>query len=350
VHIAIVHDTVGQKDAPDTKDVLAQADAVAEALRHIGHTHFRAEISLDMATLVRTLSNGGADLVFNLVESIGGKGRLIHLLPYCLDAVPLPYTGAPAQAMLLTSNKIMAKKWMETSAIVTPAWIGPFPGGNGKDRFGSADKSTWIVKSVWEHASIGLGPESIVKNLTADAAYAALAGRAPALGGACFAEAFVDGREFNLSLLTAPDGPEVLPPAEIIFDGYTADMPRIVDYRAKWDEAAYEFHHTPRQFDFDTTDGDLLDTMLISSATSNGPAPRCRPVNRSTPTSFPSATRPVRPKSRRCSRATTASTPSHPSTPTPPSIYARMERWPSWMWTTTTATAARISSIAAAMC
>ncbi|WP_419662135.1 DdlB1: D-alanine--D-alanine ligase [Desulfosarcina variabilis str. Montpellier] len=261
MHIAIVHDTVGQKDAPDAKDVLAQADAVAGALRHLGHTHFRAEISLDMATLVRTLSNGGADLVFNLVESIGGKGRLIHLLPYCLDAVPLPYTGAPAQAMLLTSNKTMAKKWMETSAIATPAWIGPFPGGNGKGRFGSADKSTWIVKSVWEHASIGLGPESIVKNLTADAAYAALAGRAPALGGACFAEAFVDGREFNLSLLTGPDGPEVLPPAEIIFDGYTADMPRIVDYRAKWDEAAYEFHHTPRQFDFDTTDGDLLERL-----------------------------------------------------------------------------------------
>jgi D-alanine-D-alanine ligase len=265
MHIAVIHDTVGDADAPDAQDVLAQADAVAEALTSLGHTHFRMEITLDLASAVRALVDRQADLVFNLVESIGGQGRLIHLLPYCLDAIPLPYTGAPAQAMLLTSNKTMAKQWMAASGITTPAWVGPYPGDEGKAGCGSADRRTWIVKSVWEHASIGLGPESIIENADPAKAYAALADHAPALGGTCFAEAFVDGREFNLSLLAGPKGPEVLPPAEIIFDGYTTDMPRIVDYRAKWDEDAYEFHHTPRRFDFDPGDMGLLERLKATA-------------------------------------------------------------------------------------
>jgi D-alanine-D-alanine ligase len=97
-----------------------------------------------------------------------------------------------------------------------------------------------------------------VKNAGPAQVFALLEFRARQLGGSCFAERFIPGREFNLSLLAGPEGPEVLPPAEIVFEGYTEDMPRIVDYRAKWDAAAFEYHHTPRRFDFDASDNDLL--------------------------------------------------------------------------------------------
>jgi D-alanine-D-alanine ligase len=50
----------------------------------------------------------------------------------------------------------------------------------------------------------------------------------------------------------------VLPPAEIIFEGFTDTMPRIVDYHAKWDTAAFAYHHTPRCFDFPPFDHELL--------------------------------------------------------------------------------------------
>ena len=90
---------------------------------------------------------------------------------------------------------------------------------------------------------------------------AVLRRRAPDLGGACFAEVYIEGREFNLALLAGPDGPEVLPPAEIVFEGYGPDRLRIVGYRAKWDEASYEYHHTPRRFDFPAADAPLLDRL-----------------------------------------------------------------------------------------
>ena len=49
--------------------------------------------------------------------------------------------------------------------------------------------------------------------------------RADLLGGACFAERFVEDREFNVSILTGPDGPQILPPAEILFEDFAPGAP-----------------------------------------------------------------------------------------------------------------------------
>lgn len=258
MHVAIVHDTVTDADAPDARDVMDQADAVAQVLDRLGHSTCRIACSLNLAAVARELSRRQVDLVFNLVESIDGHGRLIHLLPFCLDAMAMPYTGARAEAMMLTSGKVLAKAWMAAADIPTPAWIGPWPGSDSSVHGTAGDGKAWIIKSVWEHASIGLDRHSIVTDTGPRALLALLQSRAPRLGGACFAERFIEGREFNLSMLAGPRGPEILPAAEIRFEGYTQTMPRIVDYQAKWDPGAFEYHHTPRCFDFDASDADLL--------------------------------------------------------------------------------------------
>jgi len=128
-----------------------------------------------------------------------------------------------------------------------PAWI------TGGQVHGAVDapRGDWIVKSVWEHASIGLGDASILRKATA----AEVAERIPA---GSFAERFVDGREFNLAVLAGPHGPEVLPPAEIAFVDFPSDKPKIVSYPAKWDEASFEYTHTVRRFADPAVDGALL--------------------------------------------------------------------------------------------
>ena len=73
-----------------------------------------------------------------------------------------------------------------------------------------------------------------------------------------FAEQFIEGREFNLGLLAGPDGPESLPPAEIDFSAFPPEKPRIVGYRAKWEDDSFESRHTPRRFDFPSSDAPLL--------------------------------------------------------------------------------------------
>jgi D-alanine-D-alanine ligase len=52
--------------------------------------------------------------------------------------------------------------------------------------------------------------------------------------------------------------PEVLPPAEIDFSAFPVGKPHIVAHGAKWDATSFEFHHTPRRFDFSAADAPLL--------------------------------------------------------------------------------------------
>ena len=72
--------------------------------------------------------------------------------------------------------------------------------------------------------------------------------------GRFYAESYIDGREFNLALLTG----EFLPAAEIQFVEFPDDKLRIVDFRAKWEEDSFEYTHTPRTFDFPAADQPLL--------------------------------------------------------------------------------------------
>lgn len=265
MRIAILHNAVSGADAPDEQDVLVQVEAVGAALGRLGHQARPLPCTLDLAALRARLAEERPDLAFNLVESLDGTGRLIHLVPALLDHLRIGFTGAPTEAVLATSHKLMAKERMRALGLPTPAWLGPFPPGLPPVTAPAADgtdpAARWIVKSLWEHASIGIDEASLQLYADAEAAGTALVRRSRELGGACFAERFVDGREFNLSLLAGPAGPEVLRPAEILFEGYAADVPRVVGYRAKWDAASYEFHHTPRRFDFPTGDAPLIERL-----------------------------------------------------------------------------------------
>ena len=265
MQVAVVHNAVDESDGPDAKDVLTQVKTVCDALGVLGHDTETIACTLDLDRFQRVLTLISPDVVFNLVESLAGTGRLIHLAPFAMDAMGLPYTGSSAEQILMTSNKVMAKHHMLVQGLPTPVWLGPYPEGSLGKYPVEADgicEETWIIKSVWEHASIGLDETNIVKGEDKTKLLSLLKLRAGSLGGSCFAERFVDGREFNLSLLGGrAENPVVLPPAEIVFEDYGQEKLRIVDYQAKWDETSFAYQHTPRRFDFDPDDDHLLETL-----------------------------------------------------------------------------------------
>ncbi len=269
MRIVIAHNAVDDSSSLDEQDVLVQARAVQEALNCLGHSSCLLPCSLDLAAFKRELAQWRPDLVFNLVESLDGRGQLIDFVPSMLDCMGVPYTGASAASIHLTSGKAQAKARMRGAGLPTAEWVGPFPkdAWSVRDLPVSAFPGVFIIKSVWEHASFGLAGDGLVEAESMDDLAAALQSRAPILGGACFAERYIEGREFNLALLAEPDGVQVLPPAEIIFEGYGPDRVRIVDYRAKWEADSYEYSHTPRRFDFPETEAALL-TALTEAALS----------------------------------------------------------------------------------
>lgn len=264
MRVAIVHNAVEDADAPDQRDVLIQAEAVRDALITLNHEVKTIACSLDLSEVRYNIEKFAPEIIFNLVEDLAGHGRLIHLFPFLLDAMAVPYTGSCAESLLMTSNKIMAKERMEKAGLPTPESIGPYPAtlpySVNSDSLGKK-AGIWLIKSVWEHASIGLDENGLIKTPDPEVVYKAMKKRVSKLGGSCFAERFIDGREFNLSMLWGKEGPEILPPAEIIFEGYGNKKPRIVDYRAKWDETSYEYHHTTRTFSFGPEDGILISEL-----------------------------------------------------------------------------------------
>src|SRR5204862_2667543 len=129
-----------------------QARAVAAALEELGHEWMTLGVTLDLDLVRSALERIGPDIAFNLVESIAGHGRLIHVIPGVLDAMRIPYTGVSAEAQFLTSNKLIAKQIMRGAGIATPAW---FTLDQLRDDI-PLEAGQYILKSVWEHYSIGL--------------------------------------------------------------------------------------------------------------------------------------------------------------------------------------------------
>lgn len=237
--IGVLHGVVPPGAPPDEQDVLVEAEVVSSSLRSQGHDVERMEFSLALPEVIGRLRDFAPDLVFNLVESVEGKGRLAYLAPGLLDSLGIPYTGCPAEAFFLTGSKTLAKRIMQQYGVPTPRWL---PADSAVTEL---DGSPWIIKSVWEHASIGIGQDNIVANST-------LAAQRIRHGGPDekFAELYIPGREFNLSLLGFKKQPELLPPAEIQFIDFPDGRYHIVDYRAKWDEQSFEYQNTVRTFQF----------------------------------------------------------------------------------------------------
>ena len=249
--VAVLHSAVPEAGSKDELDVIVQAQEVSRALYSLGYLPVPLPFSLNLIMTKESLIDIGPLLVVNLVETVEGKGRFIHLAPSLLDAQGIPFTGCGTEAVFLSSNKIIAKKMLTAHGMPTPPAV--FIGDEQGEVSGR-----YIIKSVWEHASIGIDESSIVTVYGIKGIMSEILRRREYLGGEAFAEAYIEGREFNIAILEGDAGPEVLPPAEILFDAYPPGKPRIVDYAAKWEEGSFEFRHTPRSFEFPVADAPLL--------------------------------------------------------------------------------------------
>lgn len=237
--VLVLHEDMAADARPDEVDVLAQVTHVSAAMQAFHWSVGILPVDLDLAAMRAEIVRRKPALVFNLVESLGGDGRMIHLVPSLLQSIGVAFTGSGSDALYLSSQKLLAKHWMRANNIPTPPDL-----ALSNDR--EDKKSTWIVKSVWEHASFGMDDGCVVNST--DAARKRIERCRKLYGGDWFAESFVDGREFNLSLIEVDGRPQVLPIAEMTFVDYPRGKPKIVGYAAKWDEAAPEYHATQRVF------------------------------------------------------------------------------------------------------
>jgi len=237
------------RDRPDEIDTILAAEAVAGALDALG---YGAEIiRLDASLLdIEALPARRPLVVFNLVDAVGGDGRLAPMVPARLEAVGLRYTGAGTSAWLDTLSKIGTKLKLVHAGLPTPGW--------SEDGTGLDAHTKVIVKPVWEHGSLGMDDTSVVRG---SAAKQVITVRNARWNTEHFAEELVVGREFNVSLLEVGGGARVLPIAEILFEGFGTSNEKIVGYDAKWTPGSAAFTGTPRRFGVEQSEPALSDAL-----------------------------------------------------------------------------------------
>jgi D-alanine-D-alanine ligase len=294
MRVTILHNFVPPDAPPEDRDTLVEVAAVAESLIRLGHETTTLSCSLDLAAIHEELPRLRPDVVFNLVESLNGADSLVYLPPAVLDVLGIPYCGSRTEALFLTAHKTLAKQRLRQAGLPTPEWIesrhivhegheehedgrekgeGENRGLRNRDNTGTLLEmsslstlsypscpscSSWIIKGVWDQGSRGIDDDAVVRNIEPAELRRRLADRAARSGQSCFAERFIEGREFNLSVLGGAGGFQTLPPAEIEFRDFPPDKPRIVGHRAKWDEDSFECRNTCRTFDLPAADASLL--------------------------------------------------------------------------------------------
>lgn len=235
-----------QNALPDELDVLVQVDFVERNLKEIGIETYRKGITPGFMNEIESLAAEKPDFVFNLVESIDNKGELCYFVPALLNMHSIPYSGSPVEAVFISTSKSLANQVLKKAGISAPNGYFPSQCSN------LVPGKSYIIKPVWEDGSLGINHDSVfifdrsmtekLKNYS-DTHW--------------FIQDYIDGREFNITVIPGDHGPEVMPPAEMTFVDYPDDKPRIVDFKAKWEEGSFEYLNTVREFP-----GEDLDPVL----------------------------------------------------------------------------------------
>ncbi len=211
------------------------ADEVSEACTALGHEPLVIAAPHAPADLLRAVADARADIVFHLVESVGGDTRFESAVAWLLEWAGAVYTGSPPTALTLALHKPLAR------AVLKDAGVPVAPGRvlvRGDEPLDGL-VPPWIVKPTREDASHGIDAQSVVRS---EAALRTRAARVIArYAQPALVEEYVDGREFNVGVLGEGDAVETLPLSEIDFSDFPAGMPRIITFKAKWVEASAEW-------------------------------------------------------------------------------------------------------------
>jgi len=256
MRVAFLYNRSSEDPAQSAEDDVPCRSPIMAALVRLGHDVMPIECTLNLAALGQRLISAKPDVVFNRVESLGGTDAMMPAITLLLDSMRIAYTGCPTEALVATASKIAVKQRLLQARLPTPPWLtSDFHDANSHAGMCIDRESAFIIKAVFEHASFRLDDKSLIE---ADPNQVAvmLRQRERHSGRPHFAEQFIAGREFNLSLI-AP-GPQILPPAEIEFSGFPIGKPHIIGYDAKCNQESFEYCQTERRFDFPDSDRPLI--------------------------------------------------------------------------------------------
>ncbi|GAB4259784.1 MAG: hypothetical protein Kow0092_08220 [Deferrisomatales bacterium] len=232
MRVVLLHNAPAEGADPSEAGVLVEVADVAAALRASGFDVEPLAVTppsllTDLAALARARSReGDGVVVFHLCEGLAGEAWHEVTVASLLELLGLPYTGNPPRALAWCLDKRVAKAVLRGAGVPTP----PARVFRTAPRPRTLERLSYprVVKPCREDASLGVDQGALVETpeaLCRRVAWCLERFRQPVL-----AEAYVEGREFNVSVMGEAEGARVLPLAEVRF----APGMRLVTHAAKW--------------------------------------------------------------------------------------------------------------------
>lgn len=167
-----------------------------------------------------------ADVIVNLIEWDGIDLPLTLKAFDAIASTKIPLAGATKKNYETTTDKLLMKKALDAHHVPAARWQAFYTGNEQVKR---SFHYPLIVKLSKTHCSVGLDQRAVVYNdteLVREAKSRVAAFKQPVI-----AEEFIDGREFQVTLLERADGLSVFPPAEIFFD---KDNHAFLTFNSRW--------------------------------------------------------------------------------------------------------------------
>jgi D-alanine-D-alanine ligase len=141
----------GPIDALEEYDTQSTIDAVAEALRWLGH---RPRSIGSGRRFLETMLSGPPEIVFNIAEGRGTRSREAHVPAVC-EMLGVPCTHSDPLTQALTLDKSIAKRVVQSAGVPTPPFRLVESAGDA-DAAANALRWPLFVKPAFEGSSMGV--------------------------------------------------------------------------------------------------------------------------------------------------------------------------------------------------
>ena len=241
-HVAIVYNEPADSRYNATGEVKAalgvldSVQAVEQALLELDYSAAVLPLAFPFEQAREKINRLDVDLVFNLFEGFCGYPETEALVPEALVELGIPYTGCRGDILRLALNKAKIKVLLQAAGIPTPDAQLLTPQTLDVFRL----DYPCIVKPCGEDASHGITGDSVVYNFSSLAKQVRVI--CESYGGSALVEKFIDGREFNATVL-GNTRYSVLPISEMVY-ALPPELPRILTFEAKWEPDSLYFKGT----------------------------------------------------------------------------------------------------------
>lgn len=240
--LALMHPQLVPPDSleghtPDEINVWKTEFDVVSHLRSVGHEVRPLGVQYELLPIRDAVEQMQPHVVFNLLEEFHGEVLFDQNVVSYLELLKVPYTGCNPRGMIISRGKALSKKLVAYHRIRVPDFA-VFAMGR-KARRPPRLKFPLIVKSLIEHASVGIAQASVVD--TDEKLAERVRFIHERVGTDAISEQFIEGRELYVSVmgnarLTA------FPAWELIAEKKPDDAPLIATAKVKHDLEYQERH------------------------------------------------------------------------------------------------------------